>query len=262
MKITWVVENNRFQERGYDDLLNILNSLCYHYEDVRVFDGLLDDEMESKIADIGNPIIPLGSWNLMEVAIKKGWKPGVFLNDNFCMTEIRRHYSVLNQTFDVRNLLNPGELPNQFFAKPNNDGKIFPGQVFTWSSFQLMRDRLLGYGVNIDIPIIVSSVQETLREFRFFVVDKKIITGSQYKEGVRKVTNSFVPIWIYDFAVDQISKWCPSDCFVIDIADVNGQAKVIEVNCINCSGFYECNVRSIVGALSSYVLKDGEKNGS
>lgn len=259
MKITWVVENNRFEERGYDNLLGILNQLCYRYQDVRVFQGEVIQVHQNYIvpdAQLSPPIVALGSWNLVLAAINAKWEPGVFLNSNFKMTEIAKHYDVLNPTFDVKNLLNPIDLPNEFFAKPDNDGKIFAGQVFTWSSFHLMRDKLLGYGVDIDVPVIISPIQETIKEYRFFVVDNQVVAQSQYKEGLRKAISSYVPPQVIQFVESEITKWSPAPCFVIDVAETEIGLKVIEVNCINCSGFYDCDVNSIVTALSSYILKD------
>jgi hypothetical protein len=267
MNITWVVENNRFEERGYDNLLGILNQLCYRYQDVRVFQGEVVQVHQNYIvpdAQLNPPIVVLGSWNLVLAAIKAGWKPGVFLNSNFRMTEIAKHYEVLNPDFEIRNLLTPGDLPNEFFAKPDNDGKIFAGQVFTWSSFHIMRDKLLGYGVDINVPIIICPIRETLFEYRLFVVDGKIVACSQYKEGLRKVTNPKIPFSVFHFVETQIEKWKPAPCFVIDVALVpeGPTYKVIEVNCINCSGFYDCNVEDIVNALSSYILREEATSGS
>jgi len=44
-------------------------------------------------------------------------------------------------------------------------------------------------------------------------------------------------------------KWLPNRNVVMDLALVDNELKVIEFNCINCSGFYNHDVRKIFDAL-------------
>jgi hypothetical protein len=46
--------------------------------------------------------------------------------------------------------------------------------------------------------------------------------------------------------------WAPLDCFVLDVADTPLGLKVIEVNCINASGYYEADMNKLVMALEEY----------
>jgi hypothetical protein len=43
----------------------------------------------------------------------------------------------------------------------------------------------------------------------------------------------------------------PHKAFVLDVAEVEGEQKVIEINCINSAGFYDTNVNAVVAALEN-----------
>jgi len=46
-----------------------------------------------------------------------------------------------------------------------------------------------------------------------------------------------------------VDLWSPDVGFVLDIADTPEGFKVIEVNCLNASGFYACDMAKVVFAL-------------
>lgn len=93
--------------------------------------------------------------------------------------------------------------------------------------------------------------KEIYQECRFFVVDKKVITGSQYKLGRRVVSSEDVPPMTWDFAQKMVDTWQPHRAFAIDIADTPNGLKVIEIGCLNSCGFYATNVQKLVLSLNS-----------
>ena len=59
-----------------------------------------------------------------------------------------------------------------------------------------------------------------------------------------------------DFVNNMISLYQPTKAFVMDIAYTDEGLKIVELNCINCSGFYEANIQKIIMELN--YIEDGE----
>ena len=102
-----------------------------------------------------------------------------------------------------------------------------------------------------DVELNLSPVHKIEKEWRFFIVKGEIVAGSQYKElGVLRIKPP-VPENIHNRAFLMSEKWLPSENIVMDICQLStGEKKVVEVNCLNSSGFYNCNVKNIVEALN------------
>ena len=80
-------------------------------------------------------------------------------------------------------------------------------------------------------------------------MDGRIVTGSMYRLGHRVVYDPYVPPHCLDFADQMIRQWQPARAFVMDVAETPDGPKIIEINNINCSGFYACNMGRIVDAV-------------
>ena len=52
---------------------------------------------------------------------------------------------------------------------------------------------------------------------------------------------------IIDFINDMIKIYEPAEAFVIDVCLLlNGEMKIVEINCFNSSGFYDADIQKIV----------------
>ncbi|MGO8671138.1 MAG: ATP-grasp domain-containing protein [Capsulimonadaceae bacterium] len=142
--------------------------------------------------------------------------------------------------------LDPAET---FFLRPNDDAKAFTGQLLSF------RDYLQWYEQPPDpeyvqlapeLLVLYSTPKSIKAEYRAFVVDKKVITASQYLPDMRK----FTPPEVVEFAEHVAARYSPADAFVCDIANTPDGLRVVEFNCINGSGFYAADVNIIVRSLS------------
>jgi hypothetical protein len=105
-----------------------------------------------------------------------------------------------------------------------------------------------------DDLIITAPVVRIEREWRFFVLEGKVVTGSTYRRDGYKVRRHTVSPAAWAAADLAVQKWMPSPNIVIDIARTwGGEYKVIEFNCLSCSGFYSSDVPKLVEALESYA---------
>jgi glutathione synthase/RimK-type ligase-like ATP-grasp enzyme len=114
--------------------------------------------------------------------------------------------------------------------------------------------------LNGDTLIMMSSTKKILAEYRMFIVDGKIVSGSVYKQGTMGIShlNKLNAVLSPDESVISITqrmidKWQPAEAFVIDIAKTDDGLKVIEINNFNSSGFYSCDVYKIINSIEEYI---------
>ena len=105
-----------------------------------------------------------------------------------------------------------------------------------------------------DYQMILSTPKQIISEYRFFVVNGEIVSGSQYNEFgnfcIKNIDNSEYANH-HSFVDKMISIYSPDNSFVIDIAEMgDGSFKVVECNCINCSGFYAVNIHKLIECLN------------
>jgi len=266
----YVVQNNLYRELAYHDLMAqlvrrdlphavvkpiaIAHKLVPIDFDSHAYKGDVADIPDMEINYDGN-IIVMGAITLSNIAVKRGWKPGSFLNDDFTFekwrknfgTNLLNHDSIVCQFSDVTNHW------DTFFIRPCEDTKSFNGMVINWGDGSWkddMLDKANEFALLMpDTLVSYCSVKEIYREYRFFVIDGKVITGSQYKIGNRVLSDSTVDDDITQFAQQMVDTWQPARAFVIDIAMTPEGFKVIEINNFNSAGFYACNISKIIDAL-------------
>ena len=191
----------------------------------------------------------------MEDSPKKRWYPGVFVNENFTYPKLIKHYGdyLLNKKCHISTLENVAPKYDEFFIKPCKDSKVFSGQGMTWDEFNEWRSKVLELGwegsVTGNTCVVQAPLKEIYREYRFFVVDGKVITGSQYRVGSRVFSTECHEKEVIKFTQKMVDMWQPAVGFVIDIADTPEGFKVIEINCLNAAGFYACDMSKVVFAL-------------
>ena len=101
---------------------------------------------------------------------------------------------------------------------------------------------------------MISDVKTIYKEFRFFVIDSKLVAGSLYKLENRHCLDKNIEPDAHRFASKMIELWQPARAFVIDIALTEDGYKIVEVNCINSAGFYAADVSKIVNAMQAIKI--------
>jgi hypothetical protein len=101
-----------------------------------------------------------------------------------------------------------------------------------------------------ETELYMSDVHNIEREWRFFILGGKIITGSIYKRwGILTLREPIDPA-VRARAEKMAAVWLPSPNVVMDIAQLrDGSFRVVEFNAVNCSGFYKSDVRAYVEAV-------------
>lgn len=265
----WVVQHNIFKEQKDSVLIRTLEERNIPYIEVKVvpfYDKLLASDFDSNSyyqsieqvpeVDIPNdlPIMVLGSTSLMRIAKEREWQPGSFLNENFHYDKWKEAYGneLLNAESVMDTFRNITVSWDTFFIRPCEDTKDFSGTVYTKEEFEAWREEILRVEDTCpfaDKDVVASPLQHILAEYRFFVVNGKIVTYSQYKKGDAVISSPIVDEHVISYAQSMVDKWQPAKAFVIDVADTANGYKVIEINNFNSAGFYASDVAKLIEAI-------------
>lgn len=211
----------------------------------------------------GTDYIPYGSTLLTNLASELGWKGLHFdLAKMNYRTFMLNHPDMLNDNVmhcsDAITFLQTLDPKMQIFTRPSEDLKQYSGQVIEagelWPWLKSMNEAVGGgsYYMSRDADIVISSPKEISAEWRWFIVDGKIVDGSMYRAHgqLRKIHETDKAV--INEAQELADKWLPHQCVVMDTALVGNDIRVIEFNCINASGFYDNDVDKIFKALWEY----------
>lgn len=263
----WVIQENIFTEPFFLKLIDFLEKVSIPYKLVKCvpFTGdIVDSDGMPLELEINGPTVAIGSYSFTNKSLTLGWSPGSWTNDNYdyrVWSEKWKGY-ILNEPAMVCDF---GDVPfseTDFFLRPCADDKIFTGCVYNWNEFSEWRQKVLNLirdtttiDLHIDTKVVVAEPKHIVSEYRFVVVDGKVITGSMYKDrGVgiyKEVQQSETEL--LEFVEKIVSIWTPSDVFVVDIALHDGKYYVLEMGNFNSAGMYHCDIQKIVVAIEDFV---------
>lgn len=229
-------------------------------------------------------VVFYGTLNLArQLQRQKGWIPGIYCNwQNLCcltyyshwakylfnddyiflpLLEIKRRQEYVYDTFGIDDCI---------FIRPNSGAKTFTGQIIKKEEIDKEFKLLENYaGKSLDqILAITSSPKLIDKEWRFVVVDKKVIAASQYRDNqettIRNQNQEIEPVIKRGCEIgarklaEKVAneEWQPDRAYTLDICKSGGEYKLIEVNSFSCSGLYLCSPSSVVKAVSKEALKE------
>lgn len=251
----WVIQDNLYNEAGYHRLIEALERQGVPHSFVKVvpFSHELDPDF-----DLPNPVYVCGALTMGEVAQRKGWVPGAFTNENFDFAVWGEKWGAHCLNHDAR-LVAFKDVANwggQFFIRPARDSKSFAGMTTTWTKFAEWQGKVLALGkdeystLTPDTMVVVAPLKTIYNERRYFIVDGRIVTSSQYKLGSR-IAYDAMPNPAADLFVYSVLDWTPARAFVLDVAETPDGFRIVEINSINSAGFYEADCAKLVDAIES-----------
>jgi len=255
----WILQNNLFNEKGYQTLLDTLErfSLPYTIHKVVPFVGEL---LPEPMLDTKN-VICMGSYSLRHSAKRYGWNPGVFDLESFDFTIQKEKWGnhMLNFGAVVCRFDEVVFTEDEMFIRPIHDSKAFPGVVETADEFYAWQRDVKALNLNPDFInpltddtlVMVCPPKNIYSEHRFWVVKGQVVTSSTYKTGQRVHYQPIIDERFQWYAEERIAEWQPHDAFVIDIAETGAGLKVVEINTLNSCGFYSADIQSLVMALEN-----------
>lgn len=142
------------------------------------------------------------------------------------------------------------------FVKPAKDLKAFNGGILeAGETFEHFIKNQLHQAFYIDENMVVADLKQIFGEYRFFIVNKEVVSFSQYKLGQRVVSSPVVPSFIIEKAKEYAKLYQPADIFTLDLADTDQGVKIVEYNCFNASGSYACDLIKTYKTINDYILK-------
>ncbi|WP_294291982.1 ATP-grasp domain-containing protein [uncultured Chryseobacterium sp.] len=188
------------------------------------------------------------------------WFPGSFYGGNHLYEIYSKYYGayLLNHEVTVHKISDKliWEKDEKKFIKPYNEAKIFTGRVFSkteWEDFVFEALKNSSNRITEDSLIQVSEVKRTLKEARLWIVGGQIIDAGYYKFNNQAPFEEKVSEDGLAFAREMLQLFNLEEAFVMDICLTKESWKIVEINCINSSGFYpNTNVKSIIKALNIY----------
>lgn len=256
--ITWVIDEH-IQKHNSKNLYDIVRSFGYNCI-VKSYRPFADDNKVTEISETDCAIV-YGTVNFVRsnrhifgnyldskaysmVGYRSKYFDTRWLNDGVFTTwiDLIKNYNKYCEMLGSTNL----------FVRPNSGEKTFTGLVLSGDNIQHeINSTQQLTGVLNDTLVFVSLAKKIDSEYRFFIVNKEVVGESTYMVNHIHDERPVVPSSARDFALDFASK--TDEPLVLDVGRVGDDFGAIEINCINSSGFYSCNVDNIVHSLSQYV---------
>ena len=211
----------------------------------------------------GVDYIPYGSTLLCTLADELKWKGCYFDLETFNYEAfIKNRDDMLNSNIytitEALEFLKTQPKDQMWFTRPSKDLKQYTGLTNpTHSCIEYFTNALLADTSSVaqlkpDTKIVLCETKNIDAEYRWFVVGRKVISGSLYRHSGMLFKERVTDKKIIDEAQTFADKWLPHENCVMDLALVDGEMKVIEFNCLNGSGFYDNDVAAIFDALWKY----------
>lgn len=176
-------------------------------------------------------------------------------------------FNEVRHMFDTIQKFARGE---RVFIRPDVGLKTLPAMSYMVSQRSLFMDvwdsnEQIYTGDETSLCLISQHRDNIESEWRFFVVDNKVVTGSKYMQDDRVCIEALDLDIDYDFEAMRYAQWVVDsklkhkfiDTYVIDVCMLdNGDMYIVELNCANCSGIYESDVDLLVRAMTDKALKE------
>lgn len=139
------------------------------------------------------------------------------------------------------------------FIKPSRDLKAFNGGIIkAGETVQSFIDKNYPQPFYKNEQVVLNNLQDIYYEYRFFVIDKEVITASLYKRGSTIIYDSMIPDYIMNKAKEYAKLYQPADIFAMDLAETPQGVKIIEYNCWNASGLYHVDVQKLFHLVNEF----------
>lgn len=270
--ITWAIETGIEPDYEKRLIASVRAEGCLVYSPSYVpfearFDGVVDSE---------GPVVFHGSLQGAEVAKKSGMTVYENADQLLCsyyyprigdMCLNRRHVflpfgSLTNMKDFLLSTLGAGS--GCLFVRPDSNRKLFSGQVITRETWD--RDvEFLGFYDDVVKPetmVVVAPPVNVVKEWRFFVSQGRVITGSLYVTGrdhTRRPADSVALSRAADFVEECTNRgYDPSPVWVLDLCETSsGGHHILEVGSFSSAGLYAADTDLLVRAVNATLHNNG-----
>jgi hypothetical protein len=146
--------------------------------------------------------------------------------------------------------------PEVVFVRPDSPLKPFSGRVLRSEAISL---KTLDHGFYYEdegLPVIAAPAQRVGNEWRYVVVDGRVVAGSAYEPAERsaRVDDPSGEPWSLASRI-AARLAAPEPIYVIDICDSDAGLRLLELNPFSGADLYACNRDDVVRAVSKRALQ-------
>jgi len=266
----WLIQEFINSGSNYQRMVQALDSLSIDYLIVSIDQNnklwvvekesktFLDDSQLILEEFISNSdVMVYGSKTFAIIAQNMNLNPGSFMTDNFEFEVLREQFGkeLLNYEFMVGDLFSLEPAWDSFFIRPTGNTKLFTGMAITLPEFNEWRERESVPNSRYQgAKLMIAPTCKIDAEYRFFVVDGKIVTGSSYKVRESIDTSVNPSKEIVEYTKRMVDLFPLARAYVIDIAETPDGYKIIECNNINSSGLYNCDEYEFIKAINNMKM--------
>lgn len=207
------------------------------------------------------PVLAYGATRFINNVVRSGkWTPGAFFDEAvFTVANCLRAWDrwMVNTDSAIVRLDGVNELPyapaDEVFVRPNSDLKEFAGELMTFAALRDWAEIVSNgdFELNGSLLIAVAAPKRIGSEWRVFAVERpRVIAGTRYRLDGRLALDAAVPDNVVAFVESRLREWMPAPAVALDIANVNGELKILELSDIHSAGHYAADTEAIVVELS------------
>lgn len=151
----------------------------------------------------------------------------------------------------------PWFVNDHVFIRPNSGFKTFAGFVHDVNDPLFLSGHMQTTSVMPETLIVLSKPKKIQGEFRFVIVNKNVIAGSEYRWDNKLDIRADYPLECFELA-QKVAKsgWQLDDVYVCDVAATESGPKIVELNSFACAGWYACDQKKIIDAVSKLAYDD------
>ena len=256
--IQWVVQNNLTSQEDLEGLRASFLKIGVKHIEIGIIPFSL--QLPEFARDIR--CIFYGSTTFMQLIENTGLKEGLFFDSGTFSIENyfdkwgdrMLNYSAMVTTF--KELMSFGHAPDKLlFVRPDDDSKSFSGEVVAFNEIKDWYEKLItveNAGLSLDSKIVVSEPFNIQYEWRLWIVNRKVVAASKYREYFQLKKERGCPEEVIHYAEQRCLEYTPHDVFVMDVCLCGDEYYIVECGCMNAAGFYKADIDRIVYNVTEY----------
>ena len=147
---------------------------------------------------------------------------------------------------------------SRLFVRPDSGGKTFTGVCLEQetAAFEINSLRQLT-SVSDDTRVLIAPAQVISSEYRFFIVEGEVVTGSRYHvNGERSIDPEVSTLCLK--VAEKVAKlpWQVDLAYTCDVGLFGGEARVVELNAFSTSGLYACDALRLFDTLGKVAWRE------
>lgn len=238
-----------FYERNYEESFADYVKNNFNENDILIFYGSLQHSAQiSKLPVYPSVFITFDNYECYKYYSKFG---EYLLNNKYLLLG---YDDILRNISNIKYYFNNLYEIDKIFIRSSDGIKSIPGQIVNINEIcKLKFDNVL---------TLISDVKEITEEYRFVVVDGKLITGCKYLDEFNMKT--LEPYYdkicdeqdVIDFATKMIDLYQPDKAYTIDICRCDNKLKILEINSFNSASLYGCDLNLVVKNINELAIKE------